>query len=106
MPNKDEQADRDNELGIALGITRQQRIEWHCKVDEERQYERYLVVTKEALRVVRHFFRNVRVPNQQELAYPEVAPQHGDRKHPLGDVVHVARRDLLVLAFAAQPNQP
>ena len=105
MPNKDEQADWNNELGVALGITRQQRVEWNREVDEERQHERHLVIGEETLRVVRHFFRNVRIPDQQELAHPEVTPQHGNREHPLGDVVHVARGYFLVVTFTAQPNQ-
>ena len=102
--NEDEDAHRNDEARVALRVTGNQGVERNREVDEEHHQERHLVIAQDSAHVVRDFLRDVGVPNEQELAQPEVAPQHGDGEHPLAQIVHVAFVDFLEVPFAAQPQ--
>ena len=102
--NEDEDAHGNDEARVALGVAGNQGVERHREVDEEHQHERHFVIAQHAAHVIRHFLWNVGVPNEQELAQPEVAPQHGNGEHPLAQIVHVAFVHFLEVSLAAQPQ--
>ena len=68
VSDEDENPNRNDKAGVALGVAGNQGVEWNREVDKEHQHEGHLVISQHTAHVVRDFLRDVGVPNQQELA--------------------------------------